>query len=92
MLKSIRDLSISPHIGRLMQMYLSIARYSVRPMWPVLGGPSSPGRIDQFTRDGHGTWLSPIPRPPAQSGYRRRLATPLIDTLFTRISLEKTEP
>lgn len=62
MLKTILDLSISPHIARLMQMYLSIARYSVRPMWQVLGSPSNPGRIDQFTRDGHGTWLEPHPK------------------------------
>lgn len=72
MLKTIPDLPISLHIVRLIQMYLTIARYSVRPLWQVLGNASNPGCIDQFTRDGQGTWLepppkmgSPVPLPPA---------------------------
>ena len=56
------DLPISLHIARLIQMYLTIARYSVRPLWQVLGNAPNPGRIDQFTRDGQGTWLEPPPK------------------------------
>ncbi|WP_338923414.1 hypothetical protein V0M98_15745 [Pseudomonas silesiensis] len=55
MLKTIPDLPISLHIARLIEMYITIARYSVRPLWQVLGNPSNPARIDQFTRNGQGT-------------------------------------
>ncbi|MGH8420174.1 MAG: integrase [Pseudomonas sp.] len=72
MLRTIPNLPINPHRGRLIAMYLTIARQSIRPMWQVLGNPSNPGRVDQFTRNGQGIWLeahpkngSSVPLPPA---------------------------
>lgn len=62
MFKTIPDLTISLHIAHLIGMYLAISRYSVRPLWQVLGNPSNPGRIDQFTRNQHGAWLEPPPK------------------------------
>lgn len=58
--------------SHLIEMYLTIARYTARPIWQVLGTASSPGRIDQFMLDEHGNWLeghpkngSAVPLPPA---------------------------
>lgn len=65
---------LSPHNSHLIEMYLTIARHTVRPMWQVLGTASSPGRIDQFMRNERGNWLeshpkngSAVPLPPAFS-------------------------
>lgn len=53
---------LSPHTFRLIEMYLTIARHTGRPMWQVLGTLSSPGRVDQFMRNEHGHWLESNPR------------------------------
>lgn len=53
---------LSPHNSHLIEMYLTIARHTVRPMWQVLGTASSPGRIDQFMRNERGNWLESHPR------------------------------
>ncbi|RON51764.1 integrase [Pseudomonas frederiksbergensis] len=63
---------LGTHKSHVIGMYLTIARYTARPMWQVLGTASSPGRVDQFMRNSHGIWLeSPpkngaaVPLPPA---------------------------
>lgn len=53
---------LTPHNSLLIEMYLTIARHTVRPMWQVLGTPSSPGRIDQFIRNEQGNWLESHPK------------------------------
>lgn len=53
---------LSPHNSHLIEMYLTIARHTVRPMWQVLGTASSPGRIDQFMRNERGNWLESHPK------------------------------
>ncbi|WP_245219112.1 integrase [Pseudomonas vranovensis] len=56
------SLTLSTHQSNMIAMFLMIARYSARPLWQVLGSASSPGRVDQFRRDVHGTWLENHPR------------------------------
>ncbi|MHC8354113.1 integrase [Pseudomonas sp. LB3P81] len=63
---------LSTHKSHVIEMYLTIARYTARPMWQVLGTASSPGRVNQFMRNSHGTWLeshpknaAAVPLPPA---------------------------
>jgi hypothetical protein len=61
MLSAIQNLPLSTHHCTMLAMYLTIARHSCRPLWQVLGTDSNPGRIDQFRRDAHGTWLENHP-------------------------------
>ncbi len=53
---------LSLHNSHLIEMYLTIARHTVRPMWQVLGTASSPGRIDQFMCNAWGDWLESHPK------------------------------
>ena len=62
MLVILPSLPLSTHHSHLIAMYLTIARYSVRHMWHVLGDASSPGRVDQFSRDAQGVWLETHPK------------------------------
>ncbi|MEE4333417.1 hypothetical protein V2J70_07960 [Pseudomonas alliivorans] len=59
MLGALQRLDLSTHDLQVITMYLVVARHSIRPMWQVLGTPSSPGRIDQFSRNGQGVWQEP---------------------------------
>jgi hypothetical protein len=60
-LSSLQYLPLSTHRSNMIALYLIIARHSGRPLWQVLGTDSSPGRVDQFRRDTHGTWLESHP-------------------------------
>lgn len=60
-LSKLQSLPLSTHHSSLIAMYLTIARYSGRPLWQVLGTDSSPGRVDQFRLDTHGMWLESHP-------------------------------
>lgn len=71
MLRTLPNLPISPHRVRIIAMYLTVARHSVRPMWQVVGGTLGPGRVDQFSRSAQDIWLenhpktgNPVPLPP----------------------------
>lgn len=59
MLGALQRLDLSTHDLQVISMYLIVARHSIRPIWQVLGTPSSPGRIDQFSRNGQGVWQEP---------------------------------
>lgn len=61
-LSTLPNLPLSTHHSCMISMYLMIARHSVRPLWQVLGTASSPGCVDQFWRDTHGTWLESHPK------------------------------
>ncbi|MGY4494862.1 integrase [Pseudomonas sp. TE3610] len=91
MLKTIPDLFTSPHVVRVIQMYLSIARYSARPLWQVLGSPSNPGRIDQFTRDSQGTWLEPHPKTGSPAPLPPALAK-AFDRYLVYLNIDSDQP
>ncbi|WP_224788197.1 hypothetical protein [Pseudomonas fluorescens] len=82
---------LDTHRFRIIEMYLTIARYSDQPMWNVLGTASSPGCLDQFTRGADGRWLEYHPK--------KRVPVPLsteFDTVFDRyllyLNIEPDQP